>query len=166
MSRKTLQYYLLMLTWVLACFFLLTSTSCHNQPDSPAGDCSPTPYDEIGPFYKQDSPERSSVGSGYLLEGEVKSTEGCRPLNRAKIEFWMVNEKGEYDDDHRATVYASRRGKYSFTSNRPTNYVGRLPHIHIMVSAKGHETLITQHYPKAGQAKGRFDLVLAITESD
>ena len=164
MQRKKHKHRIL-LSWLMACF-LLTPASCHNQGESPPGDCSPTPYDEIGPFYKKDSPVRSSVGKGYRLEGEVKSATGCRPISRAKIELWLVNEKGEYDDAHRATVYSGRGGKYSFTSNRPTDYVGRLPHIHIMVSAKGHETLITQHYPQAGQAKGRFDLVLAPTGPD
>jgi protocatechuate 3,4-dioxygenase beta subunit len=39
-------------------------------------------------------------------------------------------------------------------------YAGRPPHIHIRVTAAGHRTLVTQHYPAAGQATATFDLVL------
>ncbi|MFO7604919.1 MAG: hypothetical protein R6W72_01270 [Desulfurivibrionaceae bacterium] len=126
--------------------------------------CQPTPYDEMGPFYRPDAPVRSSVGQGYLLEGTVRSAEGCKPLPAAVIEFWLTNEQGDYDDAHRATVIADQEGKYSFASNRPTHYVGRLPHIHIRVTAAGHQELITQHYPEKGEARADFDLVLRKTE--
>ncbi|MEN8141999.1 MAG: intradiol ring-cleavage dioxygenase [Thermodesulfobacteriota bacterium] len=166
MSKRNKKCYFVPRQWLLVCCFLLAVTSCRNQLPETIGDCPPTPYDEIGPFYKSNTPVRSSVGSGYLLEGQVKSVRGCRPLSKAKIEFWLVNEEGEYDEAHRATVFSGRKGRYSFESNRPSDYVGRLPHIHIMVSAKGHETLITQHYPRAGQAKGHFDLILTTLEQD
>lgn len=155
--------YFVFLAWLAALGLLLLSAGCRNRPPETAGDCTPTPYDEIGPFYRPDAPVRSSVGSGYLLEGKVKSAANCQPLGGAKIEFWLVNEQGDYDADHRATVFADAKGHYSFASNRPVDYVGRLPHIHIMVSAQGHETLITQHYPSQGEAKGFFDLVLPVS---
>ncbi|MDF1578147.1 MAG: hypothetical protein RQ753_05410 [Desulfurivibrionaceae bacterium] len=130
------------------------------HPAWAAENCRPTPYDEIGPFYRPNAPIRSSVGKGYLLEGTVRSAEGCKPLPGAVIEFWLVNEQGGYDDAHRATVIADQKGEYSFASNRPSDYVGRLPHIHIRVTAAGHQELITQHYPEKGKARGDFDLVL------
>jgi len=95
------------------------------------------------------------------LSGQVLSVTGCRPLPNSRLEFWLVNPKGEYDDAHRATVYADDLGFYRFESNRPTDYVGRLPHIHMMVSAAGHEQLITQHYPQADQTAAEFTLVLS-----
>ncbi len=162
MSRKVKKSYYFLHPLLVACSLLFTFTSCHNQSPPPSGECPPTPYDEMGPFYKPDTPVRSSVGSGYQLEGQVKSAGNCRILAGAKIEFWLVNEKSEYDDDHRATVFSDRKGRYSFESNRPTDYVGRMPHIHIKVSARGHETLITQHYPQKGQSKGHFDLILNV----
>lgn len=127
----------------------------------PSQNCPPTPYDEMGPFYRPNAPVRTIVGKGYLLKGTVRAAQGCRPLPGAMIEFWLVNEQGEYDEAHRATVIADMNGEYSFECNRPTDYVGRLPHIHIRVTAEGHQELITQHYPEKGKSGAKFDLVLS-----
>lgn len=145
----------------LALGALVLVWGCKDQTANVAGDCQPTPYDEIGPFYRPNAPVRSKVGKGYLLKGTVRSVRGCQPLPGATVEFWLVNEQGEYDAQHRATVIADRKGRYKFESNRPSDYVGRMPHIHMRVSAKGYETLITQHYPEKGKATASFDIVLA-----
>jgi hypothetical protein len=84
----------------------------------------------------------------------------CRPVRRARIEFWLVNEQGEYDDAHRATVVAGRDGRYRFVSNRPSGYDGRPPHIHVRVTARGYRTLVTQHYPRGSITSAVFPLVL------
>jgi protocatechuate 3,4-dioxygenase beta subunit len=140
---------------------LTISLSACDRPAAPPQTCTPTPYDEIGPFYRPGAPERETVGTGYLLTGQVLSVSGCRPLANSRLEFWLVNPQGEYDDAHRATVHADSQGRYRFTCNRPTDYRDRLPHIHIMVTAPGHEQLITQHYPATGAAEATFNLVLA-----
>jgi protocatechuate 3,4-dioxygenase beta subunit len=103
---------------------------------------------------------RSRVGTGYLLRGRVLSAVTCMPVRRARIEFWLVNPKGEYDDAHRATVFARSDGRYRFESNRPVGYGPRPPHIHVRVTARGYRALVTQHYPRAGRARAVFDLVL------
>lgn len=126
----------------------------------PAEQCNPTDPDALGPFYKPDAPVRQSVGSGYLLSGTVKSSTDCKTVANARIEFWLVNPSGEYDDNRRATVYSGKKGTYNFESHIPPSYYGRPPHIHIRVSAKGFRTLATQHYPQAGSSKGIFDLIL------
>lgn len=149
---------------LLGTVILVLALACQDPTAKNGGKCQPTAYDEIGPFYRPNAPLRSTVGKGYRLEGTVRSVRGCQPLPRATIEFWLVNEQGEYDEQHRATVLADRKGRYRFESNRPRDYVGRLPHIHIRVAAQGHETLITQHYPEKGKAAARFDMILA--ESD
>ena len=66
----------------------------------------------------------------------------------------------EYDDAHRATVFAGQRGEYSLESNVPVSYSGRPPHIHVRGTAPGYEKLVAQHYPERGQRKTNFDLVL------
>lgn len=147
---------------ILACLLLVSLAACDPQP-APIANCQPTPFDEIGPFYRPGAPIRSKVGEGYLLSGQVRSVSGCQPIPNSRIEFWMVNSEGHYDDAHRATVYSDRKGYYQFESNRPTDYVGRLPHIHMMVTAAGHEQLITQHYPKTNESEAEFNLVLALT---
>ncbi|MCB2183901.1 MAG: hypothetical protein KQH63_17875 [Desulfobulbaceae bacterium] len=146
---------------ILFCLFILVFCSCDNSSNtSITKNCEPTSFDEIGPFYRPNAPIRDKVGTGYLLKGRVLSTNKCAPLPKAKLEFWLVNSNGEYDDAHRATVIADNNGKYSFESNRPTNYASRLPHIHMRITAQGHEELITQHYPKGGDVSFEFDIVL------
>ncbi len=122
--------------------------------------CEPTRPDMLGPFYEPDAPVRTSVGSWYVLSGAVLGADGCEPVSDARIEFWLANPRGEYDDAHRATVLAGERGRYRFESNVPVSYGGRPPHIHLRVSAPGYRDLVTQHYPDAGQREANFDLVL------
>jgi protocatechuate 3,4-dioxygenase beta subunit len=122
--------------------------------------CNPTPPDSLGPFYKAGAPVRASVGEGYELWGVVKSSADCAPIANAGIELWLTNPAGDYDDDHRATIYSDESGAYRFESNFPPDYSGRPHHIHIRVSADGFNTLATQHYPETGQKAGEFDLVL------
>jgi protocatechuate 3,4-dioxygenase beta subunit len=125
-----------------------------------ASRCAPTRPDALGPFYEPGAPVRSKVGSGYVLRGRVLTT-GCRPIARARIEFWLANPRGEYDDAHRAMVFARRDGRYRFESNRPPAYSSRPPHIHVRVGARGFRTLVTQHYPRGRRTSAVFNLVLA-----
>jgi protocatechuate 3,4-dioxygenase beta subunit len=126
-----------------------------------SADCKPTQPDMLGPFYEPGAPVRTSVGSGYVLSGTVLAAEEeCKPIPNARIEFWLANPRGEYDDAHRATVLAGQRGEYRLESNVPVSYGGRPPHIHVRVRAPGYEELVTQHYPERGQRKATFDLVL------
>lgn len=145
--------------YFFSALWLAVLSACDGQSPLPQN-CIPTPHDEIGPFYRPGAPERETVGTGYVLQGHVLSVKGCQPLANSRLEFWLVNPKGEYDDAHRATVYADHKGFYRFESNVPTDYVGRLPHIHMLINAEGHEQLITQHYPGQSDTKAEFDLVL------
>jgi protocatechuate 3,4-dioxygenase beta subunit len=154
------------LTRLVMSFVCLLLLGCGEEPVAPGSDCRPTRYEEIGPFYRPNAPVRDKVGQGYHLTGTVLSAGDCRPLPKARIEFWLVNPQGEYDDAHRATVFADRRGRYRFQCNRPTDYVGRKPHIHIMVTAEGYEQLITQYYPRENTSEGVFDLVLAPLQAE
>jgi catechol 1,2-dioxygenase len=132
----------------------------HAAAGSGPANCKPTQPDMLGPFYEPGAPVRTSVGSGYVLSGAVLGAEECKPIPNARIEFWLANPRGEYDDAHRATVFAGERGRYHFESNVPVSYGGRPPHIHVRVRASGYEELVTQHYPERGQRKANFDLVL------
>ena len=123
--------------------------------------CRPTAPDALGPFYEPGAPVRSNVGTGYVLRGVVRAVRTCRAIPRARIEFWLVNPRGQYDDAHRATVFARRDGSYRFQSNKPVAYESRPPHIHIRVTARGYRTLVTQHYPRRGRSSAVVNLVLA-----
>ena len=122
--------------------------------------CAPTPQDEIGPFYRPNAPLRSKIGSGYLLSGVVRDSTDCKPIAGARIEIWLAGPDGAYADAWRATLYTDRRGRYRIEMNYPPPYARRPPHVHILVDIKNYAGLITQHYPKVGTKKARFDLVL------
>jgi protocatechuate 3,4-dioxygenase beta subunit len=145
---------LIVLTGMLIPFFLLISAVQGEKA------CKPTPPDMLGPFYKPDAPVRASVGKGYILKGAVLSSSNCSAISGVRIEFWLAGPNGQYDDDHRATVFSGGSGEYRFESNFPPSYMNRPPHIHVRVTANGYRPLITQHYPEQGRAQATFDLVL------
>lgn len=145
--------------YLLQCFLLLSALFLP-LPAVAAPVCTPTEPDMLGPFYKPDAPVRSSVGKGYVVSGVVRSSKDCSPVKGARIEFWMAGPDANYDDSHRATLFADDSGGYRFESNVPVPYSGRPPHIHIRVSAKGFRTLVTQHYPEKGKNSSTADLVL------
>ena len=134
----------LMLIGITAAFLIM------DAPVMAAQKCQPTPWDEIGPFYRPNAPLRSTIGSGYVLSGTVRSTADCRPLPGARIEVWQTGANGEYDDAHRATIIADSKGRYRLETDLPGSYARRPPHIHILVDMRGFAGLITQHYPKKG----------------
>jgi protocatechuate 3,4-dioxygenase beta subunit len=125
-----------------------------------AATCMPTEEDALGPFYKPNTPVRSSVGKGYVLQGVVRSSKDCAAVPGVAIELWLAGPDGGYDDAHRATIIADASGAYRFESSVPPPYYGRPPHIHLRVSAKEFKTLVTQHYPVSGKKEALFDIIL------
>ena len=134
--------------------------SAESGTATPVAECEPTQPAMLGPYYVPDAPVRTSVDTGYVTSGNVLSADGCEPIPGAQIEFWLANSQGVYDDAHRATVLTGEQGEYRFESNFPGLYENRPPHIHVRVTAPGHQELVTQHYPEAGQTEATFDLVL------
>ena len=128
---------------ILVVGFLILYTPIHAA-------CPPTQRDALGPFYKPNAPMRSKVGTGYVLQGVVQSAVTCQPLPGALVELWMAGPDGRYQDAYRARLKAEKTGHYRFESHIPVGYYGRPPHIHIRVTAAGHQVLVTQHYPPAG----------------
>ena len=122
--------------------------------------CTATRADDLGPFYKTNTPERASTGRGLVISGTVRSVSGCGPLPGAQIEWWAANPRGEYDEAHRATQHADAAGRYQYETDFPGRYPGRPLHLHVRVTAPGHRPLITQLYPSQGQASLAVDLVL------
>lgn len=138
---------------------VLVSTLLLSAP-AQAQRCTPTPQDEIGPFYRPNAPVTSKIGSGYVLSGTVLDASTCKPVPGARIEVWQAGPDGAYGDAWRATLYADKQGKYRLKTSFPPAYARRPPHIHILVDMKNYAGLITQHYPKPGTKSARFDLVM------
>jgi hydroxyquinol 1,2-dioxygenase len=131
---------------------------------------------------------QGAPGEPCWVEGQVTDTEGT-PLAGAVIEVWEADEDGFYDvqyDDGRtsgrARMRADQEGRYGFWSVKPAPYpipgdgpVGELldaaarspmrpAHIHFMVAAPGHRTLVT-HVFAAGGPHLDDDAVFGVKES-
>ncbi|MFC9557008.1 intradiol ring-cleavage dioxygenase [Rhodococcus sp. NPDC056960] len=116
-----------------------------------------------------------AAGEPCWVEGTVTDTDGT-PIPGARIEVWEADDDGyydvQYDDDRvagRAHLYADADGRYAFWGLRPTPYpiphdgpvgkmldaVGRSPmrasHLHFMVSAEGHRTLVTHIFVRGDE---------------
>jgi hypothetical protein len=136
------------------------------QPGT-AASCTPTrathPNESKNPNYKPGAPVRSSVGKGHVLVGVVRSSTDCMPLVRVRIEFFQAGPKGYSNGKTswagRATVFTRGDGSYRFEGPFPSTYAQR-PHIHLRASVGGYVTLNTSYYPRRGETRGRFDLVL------
>jgi protocatechuate 3,4-dioxygenase beta subunit len=114
-----------------------------------------TSRNQEGPFYKDGSPERDSLieagmpGTPILIIGRVFDQD-CNPLSGVKVDFWLANVEGEYDNDGytlRGHQFTDQNGFYSVESIEPTPYTGRPSHIHVKLFApNGIELLTTQMY--------------------
>lgn len=110
-------------------------------------------------------------GTPMLFQGQVRSTEG-RPLPFAEIQLWHADEDGFYSQfapnipewNLRGTFITDDEGNFQINTIQPAPYqiptdgaCGRLinaagwhawrpAHLHLKVSAPGHELLTTQLY--------------------
>jgi len=124
-------------------------------------DCETT-TDILGPYYRPDAPVRSDMrikkdkGQLVVLMGQVKHKDCKTALKGATVELWHCSADGVYDNDspafkYRAKTYCDEKGNYSFKTILPVPYdVGngsiRPAHFHMLISAEGYQTLITQLY--------------------
>jgi hydroxyquinol 1,2-dioxygenase len=131
---------------------------------------------------------QGAVGEPCWVEGRVTDTQGG-PLGGAEIEVWEADEDGFYDVQYidgrtsgRARMLADDDGRYGFWSVKPAAYpipgdgpVGELldatsrspmrpAHIHFMVAAPGHHTLVTHVFAAGGPHLGD-DAVFGVKDS-
>jgi protocatechuate 3,4-dioxygenase beta subunit len=115
----------------------------------------PTPYCELGPFYKRGAPNTSvlrapgDAGMPLALAGLVYNTRGDI-VPDAKIEIWQTDNDGHYDIEgyrYRTVLSPGAKGSYAIESVMPGHYPSRVcQHVHYLTTASGHKPLITQLY--------------------
>jgi len=115
----------------------------------------PTPWCELGPFYKREAPHSSvlrapgDAGMPLTLSGVVYNTRG-ETVPDAKLEIWQADNDGHYDVDgyrFRALLEPGPKGAYAIESVIPGHYPDRVcQHVHYLVTAPGLKPLITQMY--------------------
>lgn len=111
------------------------------------------------------------MGTPLLFQGQVRSTDGS-PLSNAKIELWHADEAGFYSQfapgipewNLRGSFIADEKGNFQIQTMQPAPYqiptdgacgqmikaagwhAWRPAHLHLKVSAPGHELLTAQLY--------------------
>ena len=107
-----------------------------------------------------------------ILHGQVL-THSCSPVERALVDLWHANERGEYDNAgfrYRGHLFTDGEGRYRFRTILPALYPGRTRHYHIKVQAPERPVFTTQLYfpdEPANRRDGLFrrDLAMRITEA-
>jgi protocatechuate 3,4-dioxygenase beta subunit len=124
------------------------------KPTPSCADGSPTPRQTAGPYFRPESPERTSLlepglrGTRIVVAGTVLST-GCQPVPRALVDFWHADDSGAYDNVGyrlRGHQFADDQGRYRLETIVPAVYAGRTRHIHVKVQAPSGPVLTTQLY--------------------
>ncbi len=122
---------------------------------SEASALQPTPTEVLGPFFKKDAPNKKDLrkpgapGFPLRVSGKVFNTRGER-VQGAQVDVWQADHQGRYDVQgysYRAKLVVESNSEYGVETIMPGHYSDRpAQHIHYMISAPGHRTLITQIY--------------------
>lgn len=113
-----------------------------------------TPSQTEGPYYKRNSPQRTSLlelgitGVAIVVSGSVLSRD-CQPVARALVDFWQADAQGVYDNigsKLRGHQFTDEAGRYSLETVVPGLYSGRTRHLHVKVQAPNQPILTTQLY--------------------
>ncbi|AUI63938.1 carbohydrate-binding protein [Amycolatopsis sp. BJA-103] len=114
----------------------------------------PTIPQTEGPYFKPNSPQRTSLvtgstpGTRLTVSGFVFGL-GCLPIARALLDFWQADVNGNYDNvgyTFRGHQFTNDQGAFSLSTIVPGLYPGRTRHIHVKVQAPGRPILTTQLY--------------------
>lgn len=127
-----------------------TTPSAETASSSCSGEL--TPSQTEGPYYTENSPERSDITDGkegqkLVVSGYVYDAD-CQPIANAWLDFWQADSNGEYDNEGyqlRGHQYTDANGRYELTTIVPAAYEVRPPHIHLKVRGNG-EILTSQLY--------------------
>lgn len=144
---------------------------------------------EGAPIYNNgDDVANGAVGKACVVQGTVSGLDG-RPIAGAVLEVWQADDEGLYDVQKPGLEHAQARGvlrtradgTFDFCSIVPEPYpiptdgpvgllleaTGRSPwrpaHLHFMISAPGHDTLIT-HVFRRGDRYLAADPVFGVRE--
>jgi protocatechuate 3,4-dioxygenase beta subunit len=114
-----------------------------------------TPTEVLGPFYKKGAPNQANLrisgdpGLPLTVTGNVTNTRGEK-IPGARVAVWHADNAGRYDVEgfrYRSELIVPATSDYKLLTIMPGHYDDRpAQHIHYMISAPGHKTLITQAY--------------------
>ncbi|MEU9080642.1 carbohydrate-binding protein [Kitasatospora sp. NPDC048538] len=121
-------------------------------PECHDGDA-PTVEQTEGPYFKPNSPLRSSMvndgpGTRLTVSGYVFGR-ACRPVPGVLLDFWQADDNGAYDNSgytFRGHQFSDANGAFKLETIVPGLYPGRTRHIHVKLQAPGRPVLTTQLY--------------------
>ncbi|WP_327090530.1 dioxygenase [Nonomuraea sp. NBC_01738] len=111
----------------------------------------PTPPQTEGPYFKPNSPQRSTLsgpGTPLTVSGYVFGL-SCQPLANVLLDFWQADTNGAYDNygyGFRGHQFTNAQGAFKLTTIVPGLYPGRTRHIHVKAQAPNRPVLTTQLY--------------------
>lgn len=115
----------------------------------------PTPATVLGPFFKKSAPQSDALrragdpGIPLIVSGKIIGVRG-EALPEARVDVWHADYLGHYDIAgyrFRGRLPLTSSGDYKYVTVMPGHYPDRVcQHIHYMISAPGHKTLVTQLY--------------------
>ncbi|QQQ74882.1 dioxygenase [Saccharothrix sp. 6-C] len=114
----------------------------------------PTPPQTEGPYFKPNSPRRTSLvdagtpGTRLTVTGYVFGL-ACLPLGNVLMDFWQADVNGVYDNTgyrFRGHQFTNPDGTFTLSTIVPGLYPGRTRHIHVKLQAPGRPVLTTQLY--------------------
>lgn len=114
-----------------------------------------TPSEVLGPFFKKGAPDAKLLrkpgapGQPLQVRGTVYNTRGD-VVPEARVDFWHADDHGDYDTqgfNFRTKLKPNAKGLYEVETIMPGHYPDRpAQHIHYLITAPGHKTLVTQAY--------------------
>jgi protocatechuate 3,4-dioxygenase beta subunit len=123
-----------------------------------AGDCPPTPTMALGTHHRDNvAVQKSDLGRGLAVSGDVLSSRGCIRLGNARVEHWQADAEGMYVDRLRAYQITGVDGRFRFETEWPGLSP---PHIHFIATAPGHMPLVTQWLGERPLSAIQMQLVL------
>ena len=115
----------------------------------------PTSAEVLGPFFRKGASnqrilrEPGDAGFPMKVSGRVLNTKG-QLVEGATVDLWHADHGGRYDTKgykYRAKISPNEKGHYDVETVMPGHYADRpAQHIHYLIAAPGHKTLITQAY--------------------
>jgi protocatechuate 3,4-dioxygenase beta subunit len=137
------------------------------EPTPAAGDqLVLTPEETAGPFFRPNSPLRSSFrepgvnGQPINVTGFVLDR-GGKPIPGVLLDFWHADGNGEYDLQGfrcRGHQFSDSDGRYTLETVLPGLYPGRTRHYHVRLQAAHGPVLTTQLY-FPGEARNASDFL-------
>jgi catechol 1,2-dioxygenase len=144
---------------LMAVSMSLSLTGCGDESVYDKQNTCTTTDDILGPFYKPGAPFRENItvpgNNSALLFIKGKVFTNCETvLKDAVVEIWNADSAGQYDMSDafgfRGQFKTGVDGSYHFTTIIPGRYLNggtfRPSHIHFLISAANHETLVSQIY--------------------